>query len=269
MRVAITGGAGGVGSSLAYTLVTRPEPFDVVLIDHRPDRVTSHVMDLELLLEAGGGSVTAGSCPDVTHCDVLVICASKSATRAADNAPIIDEIAGRLGGWDGAVVMVTNPVDALTARLARTLGDRTRVLGYNLNDTLRLRAALPGTKDAWVLGEHGDGAVPIFSRVRPFVDDAQRARAHAFVREWYRRHVALDAGRSSTWTSGTGIARMLAAMARDDGEQWVASVLLDGEYGLHDVATGVPVTLGPRGLVAVQEWALAPDELAALQASPR
>ncbi|MDA0182336.1 hypothetical protein OJ997_18660 [Solirubrobacter phytolaccae] len=267
MRVAITGGAGGVGSALAYTLVTRPEPFDVVLIDRGLERVTSHVMDLELLLEAGG--VRAGSCPDVTDGDVLVICASASPTRAADNAPIIDEIAGRLSGWDGAVLVVTNPVDALTARLARTLGDRRRVLGYTLNDTLRLRAALPGGKDVWVLGEHGDAAVPIFSRVHPPVDEARRTDARAFVRGWYRRHVALDAGRSSTWTSATGIARMLAAMARDDGEQWVASVLLDGEYGLRDVATGVPVTIGPRGLVAIQEWELAPDELAALQTSPR
>ena len=52
------------------------------------------------------------------------------------------------------------------------------------------------------------------------------------MRGWYRRHVALDSNRSSTWTSGAGLARMLAAIARDDGQQWVASVLLDGEYGL-------------------------------------
>lgn len=267
MRVAIAGGAGGVGSSLAFNLVTRPEPFDVVLIDRGPERVTSHAMDLELIRETG--SLRAGSCPDVTDGDVLVICASASPTRAADNVGIVDEIASRLDGWDGVAIMVTNPVDPLTARLARALGDRTRVLGYTFNDTLRLRAALPGADDVWVLGEHGDGAVPVFSRARPPVDAAQREAASAFVRDWYRRHVALDAGRSSTWTSGVGVARMLAAMARDDGEQWVASVLLDGEYGLHDVATGVQVTLGPRGVVAIQEWALAPDELAALQRSPR
>ena len=37
--------------------------------------------------------------------------------------------------------------------------------------------------------------------------------------------------------------------------------LLDGEYGLRDVATGVPVTLDRRGVVAIQEWELAPGEL--------
>ena len=47
--VAITGGAGGVGSSLAYSLLMRAEPFDVVVIDRRPAKVASHVMDLELI----------------------------------------------------------------------------------------------------------------------------------------------------------------------------------------------------------------------------
>jgi malate dehydrogenase len=115
----------------------------------------------------------------------------------------------------------------------------------------------------WVLGEHGDGAVPIFSRVRPAPEDP--AGAEDFMRGWYRRHVELDSNRSSTWTSGAGLTRMLAAMRSDDGEQWVASVLLDGEYGLHDVATGVPVTLHSGGVKAIQEWDLDPAELTALR----
>ena len=267
MRIAIAGGAGGVGSSLAYSLLTRPEPFDVVVIDRRPQKVASHVMDLELV---AGGHVSAGDWDDLG--DVLVICAATALTAntsrdvyLAENERIIDTIAARLDGFGGAVVMVTNPVDPLTARLARALGDRTRVLGYTFNDTLRLRAALRSRDDVWVLGEHGDGAVPIFSRIAPAVTPEERAAAEDFVFGWYRRHVALDSGRSSTWASGAGLTRMLAAMRADDGVQWVASVLLDGEYGLHDVATGVPVTLGPRGVVAIQEWELSPEELSSLR----
>jgi malate/lactate dehydrogenase len=51
-RVAIAGGAGGVGSSLAYSLLLRPEPFDVVVIDRRPEKVASHVMDLEQVINS-------------------------------------------------------------------------------------------------------------------------------------------------------------------------------------------------------------------------
>ena len=254
------------------------------MIDRRPEKVASHVMDLEQVLGIGGGtSVAAGTCDDLTCGDVLVVCAAASLSANTsrsvyleENAAIVDGMTERLAGWDGVVVMVTNPVDPLCARLAMRLGDRRRVIGYTLNDSLRLRTAIgrglgvpAGDVEAWVLGEHGDGAVPVFSRVRVrgeavTLDAAQREAAADFVHTWYQRHVALDSGRSSTWTSGAGAARMVAALARGDAEPWVASVLLDGEYGLSGVALGVPVELGPRGVERVVEWELAPDELAAL-----
>jgi malate dehydrogenase len=264
VRVAIAGGAGGVGSSLAYSLLMANDAFEVLILDRRPNKVASHVMDLELI---AAGDVRAATWEDVPAADVLVICAATALTANTTrdvylegNARIVEALA--LDDFGGPVIMVTNPVDPLTARLARRIGRR-RVLGYTFNDTLRLRQALPGHADVWVLGEHGDGAVPIFSRITPEPQD--RAAAEDFMRGWYRRHVALDSHRSSTWTSGAGLTRMLQAMRRDDGEQWVASVLLDGEYGLHDVATGVPVTLDAGGVRAIQEWDLSPEELLRLR----
>ena len=48
-----------------------------------------------------------------------------------------------------------------------------RIVGYSLNDSLRFRMALgrelglhPNRIEAWVLGEHGSGQVPPFSRIR-------------------------------------------------------------------------------------------------------
>ncbi len=279
MKVAIAGGAGGVGSSLAFNLLIRPEPFDVVVIDRRPQKVLSHVMDLEQVLGLGGGrSVRAGEYDDVTEADVVVVCAAERPTEntsrdvyLAGNARIVETIAERLKGWDGVLIMVTNPVDALCSRLD---GDRRKVLGYTLNDSLRLRTAIAQARgveaervDAWMLGEHGDAGVPIFSRVRvdgePVALSAEeRETAHAFVRTWYRRHVALDSRRSSTWTTGAGVARMICAL-QSRGET-VASVRLEGEYGISGVSLAVPVTLGPGGVQEIHEWALADDELAAL-----
>ena len=108
---------------------------------------------------------------------MLVICAATALTantsRAvylAENAAIVDAIAARLGGWDGVVVMVTNPVDPLTARLARGSGRRARPRLHVQRqppaaDAIAARRAATDV-EAWVLGEHGDRAVPIFSRVR-------------------------------------------------------------------------------------------------------
>ena len=279
MKVAIAGGAGGVGSSLAFNLLVRPEPFDVVVIDRRPQKVLSHVMDLEQVLGLGGGrSVRPGDYDDLAGADVVVVCAAEALTEntsrsvyLAGNARIVETIAERLEGWEGVLIMVTNPVDALCSRLA---GDRRKVLGYTLNDSLRLRTAIaqargvaPERVEAWMLGEHGDAGVPVFSRVRidgerVELNAEERATAHEFVRTWYRRHVALDSRRSSTWTTGAGVAQMIGELGT--GGETVASVRLNGEYGIKGVSLGVPVTIGPGGVQAIHEWELTEEELAAL-----
>ena len=178
------------------------------------------------------------------------------------------------------IVVVTNPVDPLTTWIRRRRGiDRRRVIGYTANDSLRLKTAVgdalgvaSSRVDAWVIGEHGDSCVPLLDRVRVdgepvSLSDEQRRGAEDFVRSWYVRHVALDSGRSSTWTSGHMIARMVAALlGAPSPEPWPASVVLAGEYGIDGVALTVPVTLGDGGVVAIQEWDLSPAQSVALRA---
>ncbi len=286
--VALVGGAGGVGSSTALNLLLSDEPFDVVVVDRRPQKVASHVMDLEQVLALGGTrSVRAGTLDDLADAAVVVVSAATQLTENTSrmtyltaNAEIVGRIAAALpAGWDGVLVVVTNPVDPLVTWLQPRTGlDRGRVLGYTFNDTLRLRtgvglalgADVAGV-EAWVLGEHGDAAVPLFSRVRvggrpAELEPPQRAEAADFVRTWYRRHVALDSGRSSTWTSGVGIARMVRAIVRGGDGPWVASMVLDGEYGIEGISVGVPVILGPGG-AEVQEWELDDEERQRLAAA--
>ena len=123
----------------------------------------------------------------------------------------------------------------------------------------------------WAIGEHGDLSVPLLDRVtvngsRVELTPEQAAVALDYFRNWYVRHVALDSGRSSTWTSGYALARMVSALD-GPGELWPASVVLDGEYGIAGVAVSVPVTLGACGVELIHEWELAPSDLAALHAS--
>jgi len=288
VKVTIVGGAGGVGASTAFNLVLLRGGHEIVLVDSRPEMVTSHVMDLEQVLEQSPGSSVRGGEPgDVRDSDVVVLLSSTPLTAGtprieylAGNALIADELADGLpAGWNGAIVVVTNPVDPLVTRLQRRTGlDRRRVLGYTVNDSLRLRTGFakalgvpPGSVEAWVLGEHGDESVPLFDRVAVngapvHPTPAQAAAAEEYYRSWYPIHVALDSGRSSTWTSGLGVARMVAALG-GAGELWPASVVLEGEYGIDGVAVTVPVTIGHGGAAEIREWELEPAELQALRAS--
>jgi malate dehydrogenase len=61
VKVVIAGGAGGVGASVAFNLLLGPGDDEVVLLDRRPEMVTSHAMDLEQVLEQGAiGSIREG-----------------------------------------------------------------------------------------------------------------------------------------------------------------------------------------------------------------
>ena len=289
MRIAIVGGAGGVGASTAFNLLRDGGPDEVVIVDSRPPHITSHVMDFDQVLEQSpGASVRGGDASDLADADIVVVTAAVPLTvntsrlvYLEQNAAIVDEVADALpDGWDGVVVLVTNPVDPLVLRFRDRTGlDRHRVLGYTLNDSLRLRTgianavgAAPGAVDAWMIGEHGDSSVPLWSRVRVGGEPRTltleaRESAEEYVRTWYVRHVALDSGRSSTWTSGLGVSRMVSAIRDDAGAVWPVSLVLEGEYGIDGSAVSVPVILGADGAREVVEWELADDELAALHAS--
>jgi malate dehydrogenase len=288
MKVTILGGAGGVGASTAFNLALMQRPHEVVLVDSRDNMLSSHVWDMEQVLEqAPGCTVRAGEAGDVADSDVVVLLSATPLTVGTSrleylgkNALIADELADRLPPtWAGLLIVVTNPVDPLVTRLQRRTGfDRRRILGYTINDSLRLRSGLaralgvpPGSVEAWVLGEHGDTSVPLLDRVtvdgaRVHPTAAQAAAAVEYLRTFYVRHVALDSGRSSTWTSGLGVARMVSALD-GPGELWSASVVLEGEYGIDGVAVTVPVTIGRAGAERIHEWDLSADELAALHAS--
>jgi len=289
VKVALFGGAGGVGSSAAFNLLLDPAGHEVVIVDNRPEMVVSHVMDFQQVLEQGAsGSVRAGDLGDLPDSDVLVLCASMAEGPSDSrmlflerNAQIVRSAAEVLGSdWPGVALIVTNPVDPLVTLFQQVTGlDRRRVIGYTLNDTLRLRTGIalalgidPGSVDAWVVGEHGDSSVPVFTRVlvdgRPVeLSPEQQAAASAFTRGWFAKHKALESGRSSTWTSGLGTARMVAALANGGGARFPASVVLEGEYGIEGVSVGVPVTIGQGGVEEIHEWHLSDAERLALEAA--
>jgi malate dehydrogenase len=139
VKVTIVGGAGGVGASTAFNLALMRGGHEVVLVDNRPEMSTSHVMDLEQVLEQSPGcTLRGGETSDVRYADVVVLLSATPLTAGtprveylAQNALIADDLADALGTpWHGSLVVVTNPVDPLVTRLLRRTGlDRRRILG--------------------------------------------------------------------------------------------------------------------------------------------
>ncbi|MGW1682003.1 hypothetical protein [Saccharopolyspora sp. NPDC002376] len=116
-------------------------------------------------------------------------------------APVLERCAAE----GGVVQLLTNPVDIMAECLRRATSLRPeRILGYSLNDSARLPMVVArelgvatSRVRAWVLGEHGAGQVPLFSRVLldgepiALAEDAME-RIEADIRGWFARWSALS-----------------------------------------------------------------------------
>jgi malate dehydrogenase len=92
-----------------------------------------------------------------------------------------------------------------------------------------------------------------------FTED-EKAAIRAEIPNILKRLEELQAGRTAGWTSAIGLAAVTRAVLQDTGEIIPCSVVLDGEYGRHDLSISVPVKLGREGVREIPQWELTPDE---------
>lgn len=287
--IGIHGAAGAVGSAAAFALA-QGGARRLVLADAAAPRLACLAMDLEMLRAALPGlEIATGGVEELAACDVVVACAAvphrdgapRSAffeRNAAILAPLVDALA-QPGARCRALLLVSNPVDALATWLARQLGERVQVLGHTLNDTLRLRVAIarvrgcdPADVEAWSVGEHGPHAVPLLSRVcvrgePATLSDAERTRVLHEVEGWYDRWQAHGTSTTSALSSGWGLAALVRALLDGDARPWPVSLPLRGAYGVDGVCLTVPARLGPRAAVRPLAWEVDDRERAAIAAA--
>lgn len=286
--VAVVGAAGLVGSGIVYELVTSGLPGRVVAVDSKANLLTAHAIDIREAALVGAGAdaeaatelVTASPEETAEPVDVLVLAASRPESPGERRSFLTGnlELLRRLApfieasvGHEGTVLLVTNPVDILADGLRRlTHLDSRRIVGYSLNDSIRFREALgreldadPRDIEATVLGEHGVGQVPLFSRVRVGdelvrLDLPARERVQEDLDGWMSRWANLEPGRSSGWATPRGVLLTLRRMA--EGRLLASSVASGGAYGLPDTFLTLPSVLCRRGVARVEEWELGADE---------
>lgn len=176
-------GTGWVGTSVAISTLHAGIAGALWLNDLRGDVAEGEAMDL-----AHGAAfyprceVRTATLDELRGADVVVVAAGRGGRPGEsrlellrDNARLVADIGRRLAGFDGCIVMVTNPVDVLTGVMTEASGlPPARVLGTGtILDTARLRQSLAGrlgiatgSIHAQVVGEHGDSEVVVWSGAR-------------------------------------------------------------------------------------------------------
>ncbi|MHB8763612.1 MAG: lactate/malate family dehydrogenase [Deferrisomatales bacterium] len=282
-KVGIIGAAGTLGSCAAFAVAREGLAEQLWLFDVNKNLLQSHFMDLQTAVSCQNDTaVRLGQDEDLAGCDVVVVAAGapwrKISSRMElldDSLPILRALAEKLGRHcpEAVVITATNPVDPLNCALHRCSGmERSRLLGYSINDSYRFRmlvARALGTTanrvEGYVVGEHGEHQVPLFSTLRVdgepvAVTEELRARVLSEIPQILRAYESLGTGRTSGWTSAVGLSAMVAAVLRDSGELFPCSAILDGEYGRRGFSACVPVRLGRSGVLAIEEWDLPTGE---------
>ncbi len=297
MKIGIVG-SGFVGSTAAYAMVLQGVGSEFVLVDINRRLADAHARDiLHATPFAHPARVVAGDYEAVKGADIVVVSAGV-AQRPGEtrlqllgrNAEVFAEVIPKIceHAPDAVLLIATNPVDIMTqvATLISGLPPE-RVIGSGtILDTARFRALLgeflgvsPQSVHAYVLGEHGDSEVLIWSGAqvggvsvfefakqigRPITDEVKR-QIDEGVR--YAAYKIIEGKGATYFGIGAGIARIARAILNDERAMLTVSILNEEVEGVPKIALSLPRIVGRKGIVATLPVQLSDEEREALRKS--
>ena len=291
-RKVVIVGAGHVGSHVAMALCFQGSCDEIVLIDRDAEKARSQSMDVAdaCLFLPATVQVRAGSYEDCGDADIVVNAVGMPRKPGQTRLDLLDDsvrmsadVAEHLkaSGFGGILISITNPADIIGAYLLRKLNlprERCFSTGTSL-DTARLRrtvSELAGidrkSVQACVLGEHGNSSVVSFATMRlggldwremaeRFPGEAPLLREETVLERTREIGNEIISGKGSTeFGIGAACADIIRVIFHDEKRAVPLSVWLDGEYGVHGLACGVPCVLGRSGIERILELPMSEKE---------
>lgn len=289
-KVAIIG-AGFVGASIAYAMALRDIAREIVIINRTKEKAIGEVMDIRHGIPSMGTTdVYVGDYPDCADCDLIIICAGRNRRPGEnrldltnDNVKIVHSVISQMQHYytRGNILVVSNPVDILTFKVAQWMElPNGMVFGSgNILDSSRFVRTIAdyvglstGVINGYIVGEHGEGQVPIWSHVTvggiPIAEYCLDAGL-----EWnneVKQDIAQKTKRmgnkiiAAKGRTHYGIATCVCQIADAIINQrptisCISSVLM-GEHGCRGVAMSVPSVIGPSGVQQRIREKWAPNE---------
>jgi malate dehydrogenase len=274
-------GSGKIGANAVYSTLHRVKGVsEIAIVDIMENVAVGEAMDLNTAAAGLGLETRVVGGSDyalLKNADVVVVSAGLARkpgmTREdllAKNAGIISDITRKVFAVapDTQMQVVSNPVDPLVYKAWKVSGkDRRQVYGMGaLHDSMRLWDVLrdsvkaPVWNDSWILGNHGEQMFPASSLANTGGVSVDWNAAKEAVRG--RAATIIEKKGATYYAPGIAISQMVLAALGQGPKQCIPVVsVLQGEYGLKDVALGVPAILGQRGLEKVVEMKLSgPDQ---------
>lgn len=291
-RKVVIVGAGAVGSTYAYTLALRGLADEIVLIDANRDLAKGQALDM-----AHGQAffpsiqIREGGPADYADAALIVITAGAKQQPGESrlqlvqrNAVIVQGCIDEINAQNALarVLIVSNPVDVLTYVAHKRSGwARGRVFGSGtVLDSARFRYLLSKrcgvdvhNVHAHIMGEHGDSefaawsitnlaGMPIeqYCRSCGKCDNSQAGRKAVVDEVRHSAYHIIDYKGATWFAVALAMTQISAAILRNQSSVLTVSAVLDGEYGEHGIALGVPSILSANGVEKVLQVELPDDE---------
>ncbi len=261
-------GTGRIGGEVAYLCAVLGLADELVMYDAASEFLRAQVLDLQ---HTGLDIPVSTDWRDVAGTDICIFSAGlprnpEIKTRADllhANLPVAFECSQALRTFSGILITVTNPMDVNNYYLCRKNGlEPGRCIGFGGQvDSARFGLLLRehGIRgEPFVIGDHGENQVPLFSRLD---DPVETPRREEILHRLRGASMEIIRGKGGTvFGPAFHIATLVKTVLENGRTVLPCSCILDGEYGTKDCSLGVPALIGRAGVERIEEWPLDPWE---------
>uniref|UniRef100_A0A674H468 L-lactate dehydrogenase n=2 Tax=Taeniopygia guttata TaxID=59729 RepID=A0A674H468_TAEGU len=286
-------GVGAVGMACAISILMKDLADELALVDVVEDKLRGEMLDLQhgsLFLKTP--KIVSGKDYSVTAHSKLVIVTAGARQQEGEsrlnlvqrNVNIFKFIIPNVVKYspDCKLLIVSNPVDILTYVAWKISGfPKNRVIGSGCNlDSARFRHLMgerlgihPLSCHGWIVGEHGDSSVPVWSGVN--VAGVSLKALHPDLgtdgdkEHWKEVHKqVVDSAYEviklkgyTSWAIGLSVGDLAESIMKNLRRVHPISTIVKGLHGIkEDVFLSVPCVLGSNGITDVVKMILKPEE---------
>lgn len=300
-RKVVIVGAGHVGSHVGYALISQSLADEIVYIDSDHAKAIAQALDLTDATNylPVRTKVTAGDYSDAKDAQIMIIAAGPLPTgnqtrmdTLGQTIAILKDVTKSIkeSGFNGIIISISNPADVIAHYIQHTLNwAPERIFSTSTTlDSARLRRVIAQeigidqkSITAYALGEHGESQMVAWSAVT--IAGKPLSQWQAEYPDTFGRldlDALADAGREGGWTIlrgkqctefgiGASAAEVVRAIFYNENRVLSVSVLLNGQYGQHDIYASVPAIVNRDGIAHIIELHLTPEEQEKFNASCR
>jgi len=280
-------GAGNLGASIGYEIAARNLTDELVLLDIAKELCCGQAMDIQQALPFRNKTkVYDGQYKDITNSDIIVITAGKPRTPdmtdrlelAKINIKIMNSVLEQIKEHspNSIIITISNPLDIINHHIHKFGFDRHKVIGSSSQlDSARFRTVLGHPEkevEAYVIGEHGNDQVPVFSKVKinnkvkEFTDEEKQSLKEQLK---YSSLCVIEKKGCTVFAPTSNTVDLVEAIVKDQDRLVVCSTNLEGEYYCSNVSLGVPVILNKDGIKEIVQWDLSAEEQEQMKAAAK